>query len=53
MTKEKLDELHKCLLEKLFQIANAGNVPGRLVKLEEIHKRLNAVERCLEALKAK
>lgn len=50
MHKEELEQVKVKLLAELYALAVAKGCPSRVQKLEEQHKRINAVERCLRAL---
>lgn len=45
MSLEKIKKLRKVLLDQLLQIASASKCSNRLCKLEETHKRINALDR--------
>jgi hypothetical protein len=48
--KKKFEDTQKALLAELAILATKREVPNRVAKIEEVHKRLNAIQRCLKNL---
>lgn len=52
LTKAKVEGLKARLLRELYELAAKENVVNRIEKIEEMHRRLNALDRVLGEKKA-